>query len=148
MIYTVTFNPALDYVVFLDNLKLGDVNRSTRESIFYGGKGINVSTILNTLGLETTALGFVAGFTGKAIEDDLHDADGKLGRKTLSTAASIGGQWGGAALGAKLGAMLGTATTIYAPVAVPILSLVGGAVGAFAGDALAKWVVDITYVGE
>ena len=57
MIYTVTFNPALDYVVFLDNLKLGDVNRSTRESIFYGGKGINVSTILNTLGLETTALG-------------------------------------------------------------------------------------------
>ena len=48
MIYTVTFNPALDYVVFLDNLKLGDVNRSTRESIFYGGKGINVSTILNT----------------------------------------------------------------------------------------------------
>ena len=71
MIYTVTFNPALDYVVFLDNLKLGDVNRSTRESIFYGGKGINVSTILNTLGLETTALGFVAGFTGKAIEDGL-----------------------------------------------------------------------------
>lgn len=71
MIYTVTFNPALDYVVFLDNLKLGDVNRSTRESIFYGGKGINVSTILNTLGLETTALGFVAGFTGKTIEDGL-----------------------------------------------------------------------------
>ena len=68
MIYTVTFNPALDYVVFLDNLKLGDVNRSTRESIFYGGKGINVSTILNTLGLETTALGFVAGFTGKELE--------------------------------------------------------------------------------
>ena len=71
MIYTVTFNPALDYVVFLDDLKLGDVNRSTRESIFYGGKGINVSTILNTLGLETTALGFVAGFTRKAIEDGL-----------------------------------------------------------------------------
>ena len=71
MIYTVTFNPALDYVVFLDDLKLGDVNRSTRESIFYGGKGINVSTILNTLGLEATALGFVAGFTGKAIEDGL-----------------------------------------------------------------------------
>ena len=56
MIYTVTFNPALDYVVFLDDLKLGDVNRSTRESIFYGGKGINVSTILNTLGLETTVV--------------------------------------------------------------------------------------------
>lgn len=71
MIYTVTFNPALDYIVFLDEMKLGDINRATRESIFYGGKGINVSTILNTLGLETTALGFVAGFTGKAIEEGL-----------------------------------------------------------------------------
>ena len=71
MIYTVTFNQALDYVVFLDQLKLGDINRATRESIFYGGKGINVSTILNTLGMETTALGFVAGFTGKAIEEGL-----------------------------------------------------------------------------
>ena len=72
MIYTVTFNPALDYVVFLDGLKLGDINRTTRESIYYGGKGINVSTILNTLGMETTALGFVAGFTGKAIVDGLN----------------------------------------------------------------------------
>ena len=71
MIYTVTFNPALEYIVFLDDMKLGDINRATRESIFYGGKGINVSTILNTLGLETTALGFVAGFTGKAIEEGL-----------------------------------------------------------------------------
>ena len=68
MIYTVTFNPALDYVVFLDNLKLGDVNRSTRESIFYGGKGINVSTVLMNLGIESTALGFTAGFTGNEIE--------------------------------------------------------------------------------
>ena len=71
MIYTVTFNPALDYVVFLDGLKVGEINRATRESIFYGGKGINVSTILNMLGMETTALGFVAGFTGKAIEEGL-----------------------------------------------------------------------------
>ena len=71
MIYTVTFNPALDYVVFLDGLKLGEINRATRESIFYGGRGINVSTILNMLGMETTALGFVAGFTGKAIEEGL-----------------------------------------------------------------------------
>ena len=85
---------------------------------------------------------------GKAIEEDLHDADGKLGRTTLSTAASIGGQWGGAALGAKLGAMIGALGTIYAPVTVPILSLAGGIAGSFAGDALAKWVVDITYVGE
>lgn len=73
MIYTVTFNPALDYVVFLDTMKLGDINRSKKESIYYGGKGINVSNILNTLGLETTALGFVAGFTGKAIEEGLTD---------------------------------------------------------------------------
>ena len=80
---------------------------------------------------------------GKAIEEDLHDADGKLGRTTLSTAAS-----GGAALGAKLGAMIGALGTIYAPVTVPILSLAGGIAGSFAGDALAKWVVDITYVGE
>lgn len=71
MIYTVTFNPALDYVVFLDEFVSGDINRATRESIFYGGKGINVSNVLNTLGLETTALGFIAGFTGKAIEEGL-----------------------------------------------------------------------------
>ena len=50
---------------------MGEINRATRESIFYGGKGINVSTILNMLGMETTALGFVAGFTGKAIEEGL-----------------------------------------------------------------------------
>lgn len=71
MIYTVTFNPALDYVVFLDDLKPGDISRATRESIYYGGKGINVSNVLNTLGYETTALGFIAGFTGKAIEEGL-----------------------------------------------------------------------------
>ena len=69
MIYTVTFNPALDYVVFLEDLVPGDINRSIRESIFYGGKGINVSGILKMLGQETTALGFVAGFTGKALEE-------------------------------------------------------------------------------
>jgi 1-phosphofructokinase len=73
MIYTVTFNPALDYVVFLDGFDPGDINRATRESIYYGGKGINVSNVLNTLGYETTALGFIAGFTGKAIEEGLSD---------------------------------------------------------------------------
>ena len=69
MIYTVTFNPALDYIVFLDGMALGEVNRATRELIFYGGKGINVSTVLNMLGQETTALGFIAGFTGSALEE-------------------------------------------------------------------------------
>ncbi len=68
MIYTVTFNPALDYVVFMDELKVGEINRSTRESIFYGGKGINVSVILKEFGVESTALGFIAGFTGMALE--------------------------------------------------------------------------------
>lgn len=69
MIYTVTFNPALDYVVRMDELTLGMVNRSSSEAIFYGGKGINVSTVLTNIGVESVALGFVAGFTGKEIED-------------------------------------------------------------------------------
>ncbi len=84
---------------------------------------------------------------GKAIEEDLHDADGKLGRTTLSTAASIGGQWGGAALGAKLGAMIGAWHNLCAGYSSDFKPR-GGSAGAFAGDALAKWVVDITYVGE
>lgn len=68
MIYTVTFNPALDYVVRVDHFTLGTVNRTSREQIYYGGKGINVSSILSQLGFETAALGFVAGFTGAEIE--------------------------------------------------------------------------------
>lgn len=68
MIYTVTFNPALDYVVQVDHFTLGDVNRTVQEHIFYGGKGINVSAVLANLGVASTALGFVAGFTGEEIE--------------------------------------------------------------------------------
>ncbi len=68
MIYTVTFNPALDYIVHMDSFLPGEVNRTTREEIYYGGKGINVSTILTSLGVENKALGFIAGFTGEAIE--------------------------------------------------------------------------------
>ncbi len=68
MIYTVTFNPALDYVVKVDHFTLGEVNRTTEEAIFYGGKGINVSAVLANLGFPSTALGFVAGFTGEEIE--------------------------------------------------------------------------------
>jgi 1-phosphofructokinase len=69
MIYTVTFNPALDYVVHMDDdLVPGMTNRSSREEFYYGGKGINVSTVLKQLGYESCALGFIAGFTGKAIE--------------------------------------------------------------------------------
>ena len=69
MIYTVTFNPALDYVVKMDSLELGMVNRRKSKAIFYGGKGINVSTVLKNIGVDSVALGFVAGFTGKEIED-------------------------------------------------------------------------------
>ncbi len=68
MIYTVTFNPAIDYVIKVDDLTLGMVNRTTREDVYCGGKGINVSTVLANLGMENVGLGFNAGFTGDAIE--------------------------------------------------------------------------------
>lgn len=68
MVYTVTFNPAIDYVIYADEMKIGAVNRAENEKIYFGGKGINVSIILNELGIKSEALGFVAGFTGEAIE--------------------------------------------------------------------------------
>lgn len=68
MIYTITFNPAVDYVVHTGEMKVGSINRSEREEIYFGGKGINVSVVLNELGIESKALGFIAGFTGEAIE--------------------------------------------------------------------------------
>ena len=67
MIYTVTLNPSLDYVVSLDSLTLGRVNRTNTEQILPGGKGINVSIVLQNLGFASTALGFIAGFTGDEI---------------------------------------------------------------------------------
>ncbi|MCR4674070.1 MAG: 1-phosphofructokinase [Lachnospiraceae bacterium] len=67
MIYTVTFNPSLDYIVSVDHFKVGEVNRTTEELMFPGGKGINVSMVLKNLGYESTALGFMAGFTGSEI---------------------------------------------------------------------------------
>lgn len=71
MIYTVTFNPALDYVVRLPELNMHAVNRCRSEEIQYGGKGINVSAVLTQLGCDTVALGFAAGFTGAALENGL-----------------------------------------------------------------------------
>lgn len=68
MIYTVTFNPAIDYVLHTDRIQTGCVNRSESEEIFFGGKGINVSAVLAELGVKSKALGFIAGFTGEAIE--------------------------------------------------------------------------------
>lgn len=71
MIYTVTFNPAIDYVVRLDQMKPGQVNRCSSEEMFFGGKGINVSIVLKELGVTSKALGFAAGFTGEAIENGI-----------------------------------------------------------------------------
>lgn len=68
MIYTITMNPALDYVVDLNEFVTGQVNRVEQEHIFYGGKGINVSVVLKELGFESCCLGFVGGFTGDEIE--------------------------------------------------------------------------------
>lgn len=67
MIYTVTFNPSLDYVVTVRDFTTGKVNRTEKEAIFPGGKGINVSMVLQNLGMESTAFGFMAGFTGDEI---------------------------------------------------------------------------------
>ncbi|MDE6520469.1 MAG: 1-phosphofructokinase [Ruminococcus sp.] len=74
MIYTVTFNPAVDYVIHTDEIKTGCVNRTKSEEIYFGGKGINVSFVLAELGIKSVALGFVAGFTGTAIENAVKNA--------------------------------------------------------------------------
>lgn len=73
MIYTVTFNPAIDYVINVNDFEAGKVNRVASEEKFAGGKGINVSRVLNNLGIKTKALGFVGGFTGKFIVDSLEN---------------------------------------------------------------------------
>ncbi len=71
MIYTLTFNPAVDYYIALDDLKLGQVNRTKTEQIRFGGKGINVSIVLKEFGVNSVCLGFVGGFIGTAIENHL-----------------------------------------------------------------------------
>lgn len=77
MIYTVTFNPSLDYIVSVEDFKLGLTNRTSSELLLPGGKGINVSIVLKNLGIDNTALGFVAGFTGEEVVKRLE----KLGVK-------------------------------------------------------------------
>lgn len=74
MIYTVTFNPALDYVVRMGSFQAGEINRTESDEIQFGGKGINVSTVLRNLGVDNVALGFLAGFTGQALEQGLQTA--------------------------------------------------------------------------
>lgn len=71
MIYTVTFNPAIDYVLHPTKWVPGEINRSAREEIYYGGKGINISRVLKALGFDSVALGFAAGFTGQALIEGL-----------------------------------------------------------------------------
>lgn len=71
MIYTVTLNPALDYIMQVDKLRTDDINRSYFEELHYGGKGINASVMLTRLGVQTKALGFIAGFTGERLNEML-----------------------------------------------------------------------------
>ena len=73
MVYTVTFNPAVDYIVRTDEINVGKVNRSISEEILFGGKGINISLVLKELGIKSKALGFIAGFTGRAIEEGVRE---------------------------------------------------------------------------
>jgi len=73
MIYTVTFNPALDYIVRVEQFNMGEVNRAVYNEIMAGGKGVNVSLVLKNLGHESTALGFAAGFTGEKLIRDLKE---------------------------------------------------------------------------
>ncbi|MDY5576581.1 MAG: 1-phosphofructokinase [Lachnospiraceae bacterium] len=73
MIYTITFNPALDYIVHTEHLSMGNINKIKKEQIFAGGKGINVSIVLENLGFDSVASGFIAGFTGEEIERQLKE---------------------------------------------------------------------------
>ena len=75
MIYTVTLNPSVDYIVEVKQFELGSLNRTTADTKFPGGKGINVSRVMKRLGVESNALGFIGGFTGKFVEDFLHDEE-------------------------------------------------------------------------
>ena len=73
MIYTVTFNPSLDYIITVQDFTCGMINRTQKEFILPGGKGLNVSTVLKNLGVENTALGFLSGFTGERIQQLLEE---------------------------------------------------------------------------
>ena len=81
MIYTVTLNPSLDYIIDVKHFEPGMVNRTTAEKIFAGGKGINVSHVLANLGMESVGLGFIAGFTGDVIEKGAKELGFAPGRK-------------------------------------------------------------------
>lgn len=88
MIYTVTFNPAVDYIIGVENLQTGMTNRADSERLLPGGKGLNVSVILNNLGIENTALGFIAGFTGMEIQRSFKELGGRSDFITLKNGLS------------------------------------------------------------
>lgn len=88
MIYTITFNPALDYIVSVEDFRLGMTNRTSNEQMLAGGKGINVSIVLGNLGYESTALGFVAGFTGEEIRSRVESQGCKADFITLPEGTS------------------------------------------------------------
>lgn len=88
MIYTITFNPSLDYIMKVKNFEEGETNRSYQEEIYPGGKGFNVSTVLQRLGFENTALGFIAGFTGNEIKEQLKKRGFNLDLCTLDKGIS------------------------------------------------------------
>ena len=84
MIYTVTLNPSLDYITRLPVLTLGETNRSTGQTLFPGGKGINVSRLLSHLGIDNTALGFLGGFTGQHLQATLNEPHLKQAFTTIA----------------------------------------------------------------
>ena len=88
MIYTVTFNPSLDYIVSVSNFKLGRTNRTESELLLPGGKGINVSTVLQNLGIANTALGFTAGFVGEEVRREVEQLGVKAEFITLDEGVS------------------------------------------------------------
>ena len=125
MIYTVTLNPSLDYIVRMDKLTLGEINRADYEQIKAGGKGINVSIVLHNLGHDSVALGFVAGFTGDEIRREMHSA--------RWTAFALGYQCAWAYIVAFLtysigtlctGGGFGTAQTVACALALGLLCLI------------------------
>ena len=100
MIYTVTFNPAIDYIAKVNNLEKNEINRAISEKILAGGKGINVSIVLKNLGIESIALGFIAGFTGQeikrrveefGIKTDFVDIPDKFSRINVKLQSNIDG---------------------------------------------------------
>lgn len=88
MVYTITLNPSIDYLVSVPYYKSGVVNRATKEEIYPGGKGINVSIVLNNLNIPNKALGFIAGFTGIEIEKQLKEFGCSTDFVTLSQGVS------------------------------------------------------------